>query len=170
MAIGDQRTIIATIRRPHGVQGEVVATLWGFTVDDLAGVTTVFALAPPEEVELHLAAARGTPTHCILAFREIQTREEAEKLRFVKLAAERRSLPPLAENEFYTQDLIGLTVETPEGQRLGQVKRLLSLPAQDTLVVQGEDSQELLIPFVDEWVPQVDLHKGRIIAHKPRYS
>jgi len=170
MAIGDQRTIIATVRRPHGVHGEVVATLWGFTVEDLAGVTTVYAISPKGEQVLHLIGARGTPTHCLLSFEEIEDRDAAEALRRVRLAAPREALPPLEEDEFYVQDLIGLTVETPEGERLGEVRELIYHPGQDTLVVQREDEEEILIPFVSAWVMQVDLKKQRIIAHQPRYS
>jgi len=74
----------------------------------------------------------------------------------------RSELPALAAGEYYWADLVGLRVETTDGQFLGQVDHLLETGANDVLVVQGED-RERLIPFVMEQViKQIDLNTGRI--------
>ena len=65
--------------------------------------------------------------------------------------------PELEEDEFLTADLVGLAVQTVEKVALGTVDKVLSLPAQDVLVV-----GEIMIPVVKEFVKDVDLEKGVI--------
>lgn len=68
-------------------------------------------------------------------------------------------LPTLESGDYYWSDLVGLQVESIEGDRLGRVDHLLETGANDVLVVQGE--HEYLIPFVlDTIVVSIDLDKG----------
>ena len=63
----------------------------------------------------------------------------------------------MEENEFFTEDLIGLKVVTTDGQELGVVDDVLGAPAQDILVI-----GEVMIPAVKEFVKEVDLEAGLI--------
>lgn len=72
------------------------------------------------------------------------------------------ALPPLAAGEYYWQQLMGLTVETEDGQPLGVVDHLLATGANDVLVVAGE--RERLIPYVRTVVRQVDVDRRRLVV------
>ena len=61
------------------------------------------------------------------------------------LALPRQTLPPLAEDEYYNFQLVGLTVEEEGGRVLGQVKDVLDYPANDVL----ELDSGVFLPLVE---------------------
>jgi 16S rRNA processing protein RimM len=74
---------------------------------------------------------------------------------------------PEDPEEFYDHQLRGLTAHTTAGRPVGSVTDILHLRGQDTLVL-DVDGREVLVPFVEEYVPQVDLDAGRIaIVDRP---
>src|SRR5262249_23046022 len=87
--------------------------------------------------------------------------------RGVRLYVPRTALPETKEDEFYHADLIGLPVETREGACLGTVRAVHNFGAGDILELRSEDGSELLLPFSDAVVPDVDLGAGRIVAVPP---
>lgn len=98
----------------------------------------------------------------VIKLQECADRDQARSLIGTDIAVPRSELPPLADDEYYWADLVGLRVETAEGLLLGQVDHLLETGANDVLVVQGED-RERLIPFVmGQVIKQIDLNAGLI--------
>jgi len=73
-------------------------------------------------------------------------RDVAATLLGATIAISRDQLPPLAADEYYWSDLIGLTVTTHDGITLGRVDHLIETGANDVLVVHGD--RERLIPFL----------------------
>ena len=68
-----------------------------------------------------------------------------------------------------SDDLVGLEVVTEAGERVGTVTEVLHLPAQDVLAVrESPEAAEILVPFVSEIVPQVDLDAGRVVIRPPQ--
>jgi 16S rRNA processing protein RimM len=74
---------------------------------------------------------------------------------------ERDQLPAVADDEFYAFEAIGLSVFTTGGERLGEIRETLDLPANDVWVVAKPDGRELLIPVIKEVVREVDLVERR---------
>jgi len=98
----------------------------------------------------------------------VDTRDEAEALRGLRLFAERARLPSLPDDEFYHADLIGLEVFDTGGAPLGRVKAVLNHGASDLLeLVAPGRSGAILLPFTQTIVPTVDLPARRIIADPP---
>ncbi len=74
------------------------------------------------------------------------------------LEVPRASLPPTAEGEYYTFELIGLEVVEQPDRRLGKVTAVIPGVANDALEVEGR----LLLPLVEACVRSVDLAQGQI--------
>ena len=71
----------------------------------------------------------------------------------------------MAEGEYYWADLTGLKVRNLQDEALGVVVGLISTGAHDVLRVRDDEADtERLIPFVDAYVPQVDVAAGWITA------
>jgi 16S rRNA processing protein RimM len=99
----------------------------------------------------------------VARIRSVDDRDRAQALAGSLIAVDRASLPPLEpDEEFYWRDLIGLSVVDTAGAMLGKVTRLLDTGAHDVLVIQGE--RETLIPFLAEFVLEVDLVARRILV------
>jgi 16S rRNA processing protein RimM len=94
----------------------------------------------------------------------VDTRNDAELLVEATLYARRENLPEPAEDEFWADDVIGLSVIDAEtGRKRGEVKDLLSSSGQDYLEIKLEESNEtVIIPFLNHFFPEVDVEKGEL--------
>ncbi len=92
----------------------------------------------------------------------IDDRDEAKKLVGAVIAVEESGFPALAAGEFYWSQLQGLDVFRTDGQRLGEVKRLLETGVNDVVVVHGD--VETLIPYAPKFVKEVDLENNRMVV------
>jgi 16S rRNA processing protein RimM len=104
----------------------------------------------------------------ILTFREIPDMTAAEKLKGALLQVPRSELVPLPDGHYYIFDIVGLTVYTQEGERLGVVQDVLRTGANDVYVVQAESGgAPLLIPALKAVVREIDLEGGRMTVVLP---
>jgi 16S rRNA processing protein RimM len=94
------------------------------------------------------AIHKGRP---LLKLSGIETMSAAEKLQWQYLEGPDEK-PQFEDDEFATEDLIGLMVVTVAGEKLGAVDDVLIMPAHDVLQV-----GEILIPVVKEFVKEIDL-------------
>jgi 16S rRNA processing protein RimM len=63
---------------------------------------------------------------------------------------------------FFDHQLRGLSAVAPDGTLIGVVDDVIHLPGQDLLSVRREGGREVLVPFVAEFVPEIDVEAGRI--------
>jgi 16S rRNA processing protein RimM len=96
----------------------------------------------------------------------VDDRSAAEALKGQDVAVDRAEFPEPDEDEYYWDDLIGLSVVNTEGVLLGKVAGLLETGAHDVLrVVDGNaGARERLIPFVGAYVREVDGEGRRILV------
>jgi len=110
--------------------------------------------APWRSVEVQECNIHGKTLVAKLA--GCEDRNAAERLKGLLVAVPRSELPEPEEDEFYWSDLVGCKVVNLSGAELGVVDSLMETGANDVLVVKGE-SGELLIPFIEQVVTQVDM-------------
>jgi 16S rRNA processing protein RimM len=161
------RVCIGKIGAAHGIRGEV--RVFVYTEDPLA-IRDYGALEDePGARTFEIASAREGNGHLVVRFKGIDDRNEAEKLTHVQLFVPRERLPEQKdEDRFYQADLIGLRVETKSGETLGEVIAVPNYGASDLLEIRpAKAGQTLLIPFIDEFVPEVDVAGGRIVVDPP---
>jgi 16S rRNA processing protein RimM len=70
-------------------------------------------------------------------------------------------------DEYYDHQLEGLAVRSVDGVELGVVEQMVHGPAQDLFVIRRPDGGELLLPFIAEFVPEVDLEDGVVLVDPP---
>ena len=162
----DRMIAVGRVAGAFGVRGEV--RIAAFTEEPLA-------LARFRE----LKRQDGSPGLTILSAREakggvicrcpgVETKEQADALRGLRLFIPREALPPADEDEFYLADLIGLAVVTPEGETLGKVKSVQDFGAGDILeITPAEGGPTWYLAFTRETVPQVDITAGKLVAIPP---
>ena len=116
-----------------------------------------------EWVEVERESVQGN--HVILKIKGIDNRTAAEAFCGSFLHVRQKSYPDLPEGKEYLFNLIGLNVETTEGQRVGSLVDILELPGQDVYVVDTGD-REVLIPVVNEFVKKVDIQRGIVLINR----
>ncbi len=89
-------------------------------------------------------------------------REAADQLRDLLVQIPIEDAVPLENGEYYLHQLIGVVVETDEGEELGEVVDVLETGANDVYVVRGP-SGELLVPAIGDVVQELDLEARRLV-------
>ncbi|KAL3833586.1 hypothetical protein ACJIZ3_008322 [Penstemon smallii] len=127
--------------------------------------------------EIELVEGRGHPGQSwLVRFNNIDSMEQAQKLVGSTILVRDEDRPVLEEGEFYTHDLIGMTVILKEsGEPVGSVVSVFNSGASDLLHVKlkskqgGGDSGPLIyVPFVEAIVPTVDLEKREMLITPPK--
>lgn len=157
--------LVGRVAGAFGVKGEVRIT--AFTADPMALVGYRDLRREDGATGLTLTGGRPTKGGIIVRAKEVETREQAEALRGLRLYIPRDILPEPEEDEFYVTDLIGLAVETADGEPLGRVKEVRDFGAGDILEIQPQTGASWYLPFTREAVPEVRIAQGKVIAVKP---
>jgi len=164
---------VARIGKPHGIRGEVTVELFTDSPDTRfveGNVFTVLSGGGPSEVfhELTVEKARWNKNIMLLKFAEFSDRNTAESLRNSELYAA-PEVSDVDDDSWYADDLIGLSVhqEGFQNPALGEVTGLTTGDAQDLLEIRLSDGREVLLPFVEEIVPEIDEERGAIVITPP---
>jgi 16S rRNA processing protein RimM len=141
---------IGRVGRPHGLDGSFFVEGPSDRPGAFAVGAVVFANGEPLKI---VSSKHGSQKRPVI-------RLERRVDRGAELAVPRDSLPPLGEDEYYSFQLVGLTVEEEGGRVLGHVRDVLDYPANDVL----ELDTGLSLPLVEACVRKVDLESGRIVV------
>ncbi len=162
---------MGTIGKAHGLKGEVSLMVRTDIPEERLVRGAEFDVDGPEGVptRLTLTSTRTQQGRWYVKFAEIHNRTEAESLRGADLTLELDREEEFEEDPdaWYPEELKGLEVRTEDGRVLGTVTGLDHYPAQDLLIVRGADGRRVMLPFVEELVPEVDIDNGFVLANPP---
>ena len=102
----------------------------------------------------------------MVTFNGIEERTQAEALRGSELFIPADQRRPLGEHEFWPDDLVGLSVITIEGTRLGTITAVETGLSQDRLTVDTSRGA-IIVPLVNALVPTVDIAGKQVIVELP---
>ena len=98
-----------------------------------------------------------------IKFEGCHNRGDTDNLLGLIFSIPRSDFTPLNGNEFYLVDIIGSTVLDEDRKIIGSVVDMMSLPAQDIVVV-NTNAGEMLIPYVDAHVVFFDNKGNNLIV------
>ncbi len=97
----------------------------------------------------------------VIALEGLDSIEKVEFLRGQYCYLPRIDESWLDDDEFFVDDLIGLEVYDNQDQYIGEVKNVMNSLSNDILVVR-RNSDEILLPLVDEFIQEINLAKAFI--------
>ena len=165
----EDRICVGAIAGVRGLKGEVRIKSFTADPDGIAAYGPVTTEDGKRTFQLKVKSrAKGL---LIARLDGIDDRTKAEELKGERLYVARSALPGAEDGEFYHADLVGLTAETEDGEALGTVKAVHNFGAGDILEIAGdeENSDDMMVPFSGEAVPEVDVKGGRVIIKPPVY-
>lgn len=115
----------------------------------------------------HLLDVRPHGNVFVIQIEGIDTIEAAERLRSCALAIPQSEVAPLADDQYYIHDLVGLRALDTQGMELGRVVDVINSVAQDVLVIRSADNPDVLVPLVKAIVLAVDLTSGTVTLDPP---
>jgi len=153
------------IASAHGVQGHVKVKCF---LEDPSVFKTYSPFCNEEGNEIYKINKIFSQNKDVLivSLDGVRDRTEAERLKGEKLMCSRGRLPELSNDVFYHADLIGLSVNCPNGQSLGRVYAIYNFGAGDILEVEILQGKLEMIPFTHAVVPEVNIKEGFICLSK----
>ena len=155
---------------PQGLKGEIrVNPLSDFPERFTKKGTRWIQRNSEEPQEIKLISGRQLPGKSLFAvnFENITDRSAAENLIGHRLLVPAESRPILAEGEFHYFDLIGLKAKlNNEENPIGVISDLIHA-GNDLLEVDLFEGGKVLVPFVKEIVPKVNIKEGWIQITPP---
>lgn len=162
------RVVVGRIGRAQGIRGEVTVEVRTDAPEERFSPGAVLLLSGRAGLPttITVASHRWQNARLILAVQGVSDRTAAETLRGAILEAD-VDLTDAGVDEFHDLALVGLAVRQLDGTELGTISEVLHLPGQDVLAVARLDGGELLVPFVRQIVPEVDIGGGFVVVDLP---
>ena len=160
--------VVARIGRAHGLRGEVTVEVRTDEPELRLAPGAVLLTEPASAGPLTIESGRVHSGRLLLRFEGVGDRTAVEALRNTLLIAEvDPEEQPEDPEEYYDHQLMDLDVVTLDGRHVGRISEITHLPYQDLLVVERPDGSEVLVPFVSEIVPEIDLKEQRAVIDPP---
>jgi 16S rRNA processing protein RimM len=162
---------LGEILRPHGIKGEVRMRVLTDFPERLPKMKTVFIGNSPTTTKaktIELENVRLLPEDiALLKFVGLDNRNDVEYLRGQFILIDTPNAVPLEDDEYYTYQLIGLTVVTENGRILGKIKDIMETGANDVIIVDGTEGTEILIPDAPNVWVELDFDGGIATVNLP---
>jgi 16S rRNA processing protein RimM len=171
--IPDDLVLVGYISGAYGIHGWVRIKPYSADADALLNARTWW-LDKPDLRDVEMLHAKVHSGDVVAQLMGVAGRDAAEALKGAAVKIPRSHFPALGKDEFYWVDLVGLAVENLQGETIGQVIDLMDNGAHPILRVASESApqaaepgsklQEILIPFVDQFVKTVDEKAKKIVV------
>jgi 16S rRNA processing protein RimM len=163
--------VVGRLGRPHGLRGEFLVDVRTDVPERRFAEGAVLGTTAAGFPQLTVAAARRHSGRWVVRFREVADRTAADAVRGALLTIDPTEVGIAADDEddeaWWDSELVGLTVATVDGANVGVVADVMHPPGGDLLSIRTDEGGELLVPFVTEFVPTVDVPAGRLVVDPP---
>ena len=156
---------VGVIASTHGIRGEVKVFP---TTDDakrFEKLKEVLLDTGKELKTMEIQQVRFFKNMVIVKFKGYDTINDIEIYKGKDLLVTREHAVELGPDENFIVDLIGLSVETDEGELLGELTDVLITGANDVYEVTRTDGKKVLLPAIKDCVLDVDLEAGKVLVH-----
>ncbi|MBZ0294575.1 MAG: ribosome maturation factor RimM [Anaerolineae bacterium] len=162
--------LLGEILRPHGIRGELRVRILTDYPERMLEFDSVHIGTDPESPEAaiyQIEKLRLSKGYGLLKLEGIDDRNQAELLRDLYVMIDVDEAIPLEEGEFYLYQVIGLTVQTEQGQALGTIREVLETGANDVYIIDSPEYKEILLPVTPETVLNTDIQSGLVTVRLP---
>lgn len=169
-ADGAPHLVVGTVRKPHGVRGELQVALdtdrpaqvfrsgRALAVGDAAG--------KPTGRTATVAKSRPFKEGLLLQLEECADRDAADAMRGATFLIPLDEAAPAGADEVPYHLLVGSAV-LAGGRNIGTVKEVVATGGADLLVVRRPGASDALIPFVREVVRSIDPDRREVVIDPP---
>lgn len=167
-SVEDQYKKIGYIARSHGVQGEVlIIPNWYaptlFDSLDLVRIEDTRGDLLPARIESVRVQEKNNRLSFFVKFEHVTDRTQAESLKQFAVFVEREAVSELVGEEDDWENLVAFDVISND-QQVGTIADIINNPAHPILEVRTPEQDQLLIPFVEEYIVEVDEDKQQILC------
>ncbi|GAB1483057.1 ribosome maturation factor RimM [Treponema sp.] len=163
-----QEFVAAVVGSPFGIKGYVKLHVPSGETEHLEELTEACLRQNGKDKTYQIEGASGAPSSFVMKFKGIDSPEAAKILTGSQLIVPRSGAAPLYDDEYYVEDLRGISVQLADGEKLGELCDILEGGGGQLAEIQLIGGSRHLVPFRDEFFPTIDLEK-RIAILRERW-
>jgi 16S rRNA processing protein RimM len=143
------------IVKPFGLNGEMLIIIDADQPEIYAEIESVFISQKDQLAPYLVEYLSWANDRILLKLEDIDSADEAEKLRKGELYLPLTDLPKLPEGEFYFHELVGCEIKDAVKGSLGKVESIYDIPSNEqmAIIVNGK---EVLIPIQKAFIVKFD--------------
>ncbi|WP_226665729.1 ribosome maturation factor RimM [Metabacillus litoralis] len=157
---------VGKIVNTHGVRGEVrVISKTDFADEryQRGNKLYIFKENSNEQLEVVVENHRVHKNFDLLTFKGMNSIQDVEPFKGSLLKVTEDQLTELEDGEYYFHEIIGCTMFTDEGSEIGVIHEILSTGANDVWVVKRKIGKDLLVPYIDDIVTEINIEEKKIV-------
>jgi 16S rRNA processing protein RimM len=159
----EELLLIGQIGAPFGVRGQVKVKSFTDRPDHIARHVRTLLIGEERAPYTLRRLSVHKPGLLIAELQGVTTREAADELRGAEIYIRAAEAAPLASDEYFLHDLVGLEALTAEGQPIGTVREVLETGAGEVLVIAREGQGDALVPMVSDFIAELDIAGGKVL-------
>ncbi|OKL47203.1 16S rRNA processing protein RimM [Boudabousia liubingyangii] len=157
--------IVAKVGAPVGLKGYVRLEIRTDNIRERFAKGNILRPSNPKLAPLTVKGLRKQGAKIVAAFEELDNPETAAHYRGCELLVD--SDETAEPDAYYPHQLRGLKVLDLDGQEIGTVTELIFSVGQEILEIKLHSGKVVLLPFVLELVPEVDLDAQSVTVDPP---
>ncbi|TXC91981.1 ribosome maturation factor RimM [Metabacillus litoralis] len=157
---------VGKIVNTHGVRGEVrVISKTDFADERYqpGNKLYIFKENSEEHLEVVVVSHRVHKNFDLLTFKGMNSIQDVEPFKGSLLKVTEDQLTELDDGEYYFHEIIGCQMFTDEGLEIGVIREILATGANDVWVVKRKEGKDLLVPYIDDIVSEINIEDKKII-------
>ncbi len=158
----DNYVIVGKLHRTYGVHGDLKVNIY---VPNLKLPDTVYIKDSKNQLK-PLQVSKYSPSKGLIRFKGYEVREKAKNLTNHYIYLEKDKLPELEKDTFYEFQLLDVDVEY-NGKIIGKIIKIDDRLYPAYLIIKCTDDKVRHLPFIDEFVKEIDLENKKIIVDLP---
>lgn len=155
--------VVGFLRRPHGVQGEIIMDSHTDFPERLKPGRKLFA--GEEHKPITLAGVRPHGNGMLVKIKGFDTPESVGGFRNQWVYVKKTDVPALPEGQIYQHQLFGMQVVDDMDNLLGELTEIIATGANDVYVVTNESGREILLPAISSVILDIDPDRRVIKVH-----
>jgi len=160
--------IVGQLINTHGVKGELKAIPLTDDPNRFKKLKWVYIDKNGKLDKYDIIGVKFFKQFVILKFRNVDTMDEAEKLKGLYMKVDRANAVKLPKDSFFITDIVGLSVFDENESLLGKLVDVIQTGSNGVYVVRDTDGKEILIPALKSVVKEVSIENGRISVILPK--
>lgn len=161
----EKNLVIGEVIKPQGILGEVKVKPYTDDVSRFQSLKEVYVCGETYRV----LNARIAQDAVYLSLSGVPDRNAAERLRGKFLEVKRENAAPLAEGRYYIVDVLGSSLLTETGEKLGVITDIRPSYV-DLYTVTGVDGRTAVFPLLKDALLSVDIEKKEVVVSAKRFG
>jgi len=157
----EERLAIGLIKTSHGVKGNLKVKSFSGEINHFFRLKKVYIKKGDRFIPYRVESVGGSHSSLLLKLENIDTPEEAVRLRGEVLWVDRSDASPLKQGEYYYADLSCCNVYH-QAKEIGRVNTVIEVGVSEILEVVTLQGKTIMVPFDEHFIGEINMEEKRI--------